>query len=198
MRQIIYIATTPGRLDILQNCLASLKAYDGKYPICIESWYQYDWFDFALHNDFDELLFLHDSIEVKDYSIFDLVFESHRGESVSFTGLPFFVMGLGKFLRKPYLASVFPNKNAYMDYGVGEYTFGPTYVKNDGGKEPFVLFPDFMDEEQRQHGKVPHFERKFGRQNMIMENKYIKKYKAHWTYNMLKNVDKNGYQIGAM
>jgi len=83
-----------------------------------------------------------------------------------------------------------------MDYGAGEYSFGPTYVKNDGGKEPFVLFPDFLDEEQRQHGLKPHFERKFGRQNMIMENQYIKKYKAHWTYNMLKNVDRNGYQIG--
>jgi hypothetical protein len=55
-----------------------------------------------------------------------------------------------------------------------------------------------MDEEQRQHGKRPHFEAKFGRRNMIMENQYIKKYKAHWTLGMLKNVDKNGYQIGGV
>lgn len=192
MRQVIYVATTPGRIDFITNFLQSVRDYDGKYPIFIESCYNYDWFDFALHHEYDELLFLHDSIEVKDFSIFDLCFETHRGESVSFTESPFFVMGLGKFLRKPYLASVFANNNAYTDYEQHEFTFGDEYVKNVG-RNPVVLFPDFLEEEQRQHGKKPRFEQKFGRRNLIMENNYIKKYKGHWTHNMLKNLDRNGF-----
>jgi len=194
LRQVIYVASTPGRVDFITNFLQSMKNYDGKYPMFIESWYQYDWFDFAKHHEWDELLFLHDSMEIKDYSLFDIVFEKYKGESVSFTYQPFFIMGLGKYLRKPYLEAAFTTTNAYSDYAPHEYTFGSEYVKC-AGKEPIVLFPDFMEEEQMQHGKRPHYERKFNRQNLVMENQYVKKYKGHWTNNMIKNVDKNGYQI---
>ena len=45
MRQVIYVATTPGRVDFLINFINSMKDYDGKYPVFIESWYQYDWYD---------------------------------------------------------------------------------------------------------------------------------------------------------
>jgi len=195
MKQIIYVASTPGRIDFLTNFLQSVKNYDGKYPIFIESCYHYGWFDFATDHEYDEILFLHDSVEIKDYSLFDLVFDTYRGLSVSFTDKPYFIMGLGKFLRKPYLESSFYTNNAYEDYGPHEFSFGPDYVKHDGGRIPVVLFPDFLEEEQMQHGKRPRYERKFNRLNLVMENKYIKKYKGHWTANMIKNVDKNGYQI---
>lgn len=192
MKQVIYVATTPGRVEFITNFLQSMKNYDGKYPLFIESSYEYGWFDFAKDHEWDELLFLHDSCEIKDYDLFDNVFETYKGKSVSFTGVPYFLMGLGKFLREPYLKASFPTKNAYMDYKDKEFTFGNDYVKY-AGEEPIVLFPDFMENEERDKGRV--MERKFGRRNVILENQYIKKYKGHWTRRMLYNLDKNGFPI---
>ena len=194
VKQIVYVATTPGRIEFIKNFLESIREYSGKYPIFIESACGYDWFDFARNHQWDELLFLHDSIEIKDLSFFDLVFETHKGKSVSFSGEPFFIMGLGKFLREPYLKASFPTKNAYMDYKDGEFTFGPEYVKY-AGEKPVVLFPDFMDSEREDQGHKRPFEQKFGRRNLILENNYIKKYKGHWTRRMLYNLDKNGFPI---
>jgi len=193
MKQIIYVATTPGRYEFIANFLQSMKGYDGKYPLFIESSYEYGWFDFAQSHQWDELLFLHDSVEIKDYALFDLVFEKYKGKSVSFTDTPYFLMGLGKFLRKPYLEVSFDTKNAYMDYKDKEFLFGKIYTKST--ETPIVLFPDFMDSERQINGKVRHFERKFGRQNLVLENQYIKKYKGHWTSTMLYNLDKDGFPI---
>jgi hypothetical protein len=192
MKQVIYVATTPGRVEFITNFLQSMKNYDGKYPLFIESSYEYGWFDFAKEHEWDELLFLHDSCEIKDYDLFDNVFETYKGKSVSFTGVPYFLMGLGKFLREPYLKASFPTKNAYMDYKDKEFTFGNDYVKY-AGEEPYVLFHNFMENEEKDKGRV--MERKFGRRNVILENQYIKKYKGHWTRHMLYNLDKNGFPI---
>lgn len=192
MKQIIYVATTPGRVEFITNFLQSMKGYDGKYPLFIESSYEYGWFDFAQNHQFDEILFLHDSVEIKDYALFDLVFETYKGKSVSFSGIPYFIMGLGKFLREPYLKASFPTKNAYMDYKDKEFTFGTTYVKY-AGEEPIVLFPDFMENEEKDRYRA--MERKFGRRNILLENQYLKKYKGHWTRKMCYNLDKNGFPI---
>jgi len=192
MKQIIYVATTPGRVEFLTNFLESMRKYDGKYPLFIESSYEYGWFDFARNYEWDELLFLHDSCEIKDYDLFDMVFETYKGKSVSFTGIPYFLMGLGKFLRDPYLKASFDTKNAYMDYKDKEFTFGNDYVKY-AGEPPVVLFPEFLENEKKD--KYRAMERKFGRQNIILENQYIKKYKGHWTRKMLYNLDKNGFPI---
>jgi hypothetical protein len=192
MKQIIYVATTLGRTEFIFNFLNSMKGYNGKYPLFIESSYEYGWFDFARDHQWDELLFLHDSCEIKDYGLFDLVFEEHKGKSVSFSDLPYFIMGLGKFLREPYLASSFDTKNAYIDYQTKEFTFGPRYVEL-AGEKPVVLFPDFMDNERQDYSRK--FENKFGRKNIILENKYIKKYKGHWTRRMLYNLDRDGFPI---
>jgi hypothetical protein len=192
MKQIIYVATTPGRVEFITNFLQSIREYSGKYAVFIESAYEYGWFDFARSHEWDELLFLHDSCEIKDYSLFDICFEQYKGKSVSFTKSPFFIMGLGKFLREPYLKASFDTKNAYMDYKDKEFTFGTDYVKY-AGEEPVVLFPDFLDNEEKDEYRV--MERKFGRQNLILENKYIKKYKGHWTRRMLYNLDKDGFPI---
>jgi hypothetical protein len=193
MRQVIYVATTPGRVEFITNFLQSVKKYYGKYPIFIESCYEYGWFDFALHHEWDELLFLHDSCEIKDYELFDIVFEQYKEKSVSFTGHPYFLMGLGKFLRDPYIKASFPTKNAYMDYKDKEYTFGQRYLQHSKEEKPVVLFPDFMEPEERDFYRP--MEHKFGRRNIILENKYIKKYKGHWTTHMLYNLDKNGFPI---
>jgi hypothetical protein len=192
MKQIVYVATTPGRYDFITNFLQSMKGYDGKYPLFIESCYEYGWFDFAKDHQWDELLFLHDSIEIKDYALFDLVFETYKGKSVSFSDKPYFIMGLGKFLREPYLEASFDTKNAYMDYKDKEFTFGNDYVKY-ADESPIVLFPDLMKNEERDTYRA--MERKFGRRNILLENQYIKKYKGHWTRGMLYNLDKNGFPI---
>jgi hypothetical protein len=196
-RQVIYIATTPGRVDMLYNCLRRFKDlnYDGKYPIFVESCYHYDWFDFARHHDCDEIMFLHDSVQMMDISFFDLVFETYKGKSVSIGGPPYFLMGLGKFLRKPYLktADLFPQPHdAYMGYKDVEFNFGPKYCEI-AKETPIVIDPDFMKCETRGHKKEREFRRKFGRMNLVLRNKYMIKYKAHWNRSMLGYADKDGY-----
>jgi hypothetical protein len=195
-RQIIYVATTPGRIDFITNFLNSVKNYNGKYPIFIESGYGYDWFDFAKNHNYDEILFLHDSVEIKDLSFFDLVFETHKRKSVSLTDVPYFIMGLGKFLREPYLATIAtfpPVPDAYMSYRDVEFNFGPRYCEI-AKETPVVITPEFNRCEWTGHKKERRFTTKFGRYNLILQDKYIRKYKGHWRSDMLQGLDGDGFK----
>jgi hypothetical protein len=194
MRQVILVQTTPGRVEILTNFLQSIKNYDGKYPLFIESAYNYSWFDFVTHHEFDEILILHDSVEIKDLSLFDLVFDKYKGRSVSFTGMPYFVMEMGKYKRKPYLESIFEGSETYKGRGQNEFQFGPAYVKNSN-EVPVVLFPNMMECEWPGNKKKRKFHWKFNRGNLVLENQYIRKYKGHWAECMIRTLDKDGYII---
>lgn len=195
-RQVIYIATTPGRIEFITNFLNSIRKYNGEYPIFIESAYGYDWYDFARNHDYDEIFFLHDSVEIKDLSIFDLVFKTYKGKSVSFDDKPYFIMGLGKFLKKPYIetANLYPPvPEAYVAYRDIEFTFGLKYCEV-AGEIPVVLSPEFTKCEWTGHKKERRFTTKFGRYNLILQNQWIKKYKGHWRNDMLFGLDGDGFK----
>jgi len=127
--------------------------------------------------DYDELFVLQDSIEIKDITVFDKIFEEHKGRSVFCN--PKGQMYLNKY-RKEGLdkleISVPTNKKESIQY---EHEFNDKYKKLD---TPIILFPDFVDTDKK--------EIRFGRNNMIIENEYFKKYKGCWDEKMIKD-DKN-------
>ena len=193
MKQIIFVTTTPERVEVITNFLHSMREYSGKYSLFIQSGYEYNQFEFARDHQFDEILTLNDSIEIKDYSLFDLIFETYKGKSVSFTGHPYFLMDMGKFKREPYLQAAYEGSETYIGRGTHEYLFGTKYCEC-AKEEPVVLFPDLLEPE-RKVNVTNHwvtYETKFGRKNMILENQYIKKYKGHWTGGMMRSADRNG------
>jgi hypothetical protein len=190
MKQAIFVAATPHRTDFLANFLSFMREYSGKYPIIIYSDYNFSKFDSFMRTTlYDEVLYLADSIEVKDLSLFDLIFEKYKGQSVSFTDVPYFLMGFGKWRRESYIKLPVENQLSYHQGADIEGVKGEKYAEIDG--KPVILFPSLMD---REHFD-PRYEVKFNRENLILENEYIKKYKGHWHLEMTDNVDLNGYPL---
>lgn len=169
MLKAIVIATTSGREEWLRDCLESLKGYT-KYPILVVN--QYEWelgkikwvFD---HTDIDEFLFLQDSVIIKEYSWIDEVMEKEG--SVSLTERPY-EMYMGKYLRSqlkllemPYIASKRESVYAEAKW-CGDYA----------ALAPFhVMWGYFKDDHTKR-------EVKYGRENLVLENEHIKKYKGTW------------------
>lgn len=177
MKQVIIIATTPQRYDFLQNLLETLNGYD-KYPIIIMSDYNYftgKMKEIIFHTDIDEFTLIADSMEIKDASLFDIMFEKHKGRSVSIFKTPqIYHMSLGKFkseiLRKlpiEFTVSTFADDDAIAQ------NIGHEYIQFD----PDIAYV-LTDKDEWQNNR---FEDKFGRKNMVIENKYFVKYKGHWS-----------------
>lgn len=123
---------------------------------------------------FDEIFFLNESMIVKDNSIWDIVFREYEGRSVAVGDK--FLMHLGKYLRKYADKTYYPTINNKSDeVFLGE--FGWT-------KEYMALDPDYVSI-QPITDTFQEYEEKHGRRNMILENDYFKKWKAHWDANML-------------
>ena len=173
MKQVIVIATTPNRYRWLANCLETLKGYD-KYPLMVIS--DFNWelgkIRFVYENtNIDEFFLLHDSCEVKDPSLFDLVFEKHRGESVAFSDHPVvFGMYLGKYRREILEKMDIPIVRDKKGAIYWEEKFNIDYVQLDPAT--VLLFDDFR------HTTI--FEEKLGRKNMKVENEYLVKWKGTW------------------
>ena len=180
MKQAIVIASTPQTSEALTNLIDSLKGYN-KYPIIvlIDNTFELGKINYIYHStDIDEFLLLHDSCEIKDLSLFDIVFEEHRGESVALSDCPcIFGCYLGKY-RREVLAKMFiplpKNKSEAVQY---EVEFNKMYIDNEPNFT--LLFNDLRDRQV--------FEEKFGRLNMKLENKYLIKYKGTWSPAMIKN-----------
>jgi hypothetical protein len=182
MKQAIVIATTPKRYDFLQNLLSSIDGYD-TYPIVILSDYTYfagKIRHIAFETQIEEFTMIPDSLEIKDPSMFDILFKQHKGKSVSFwkSTRRDFYMGMGKFLSESlrkidisYTASTMREdevfaRNLGERYSTAEIQVA--YLLPDGAEEESGLYMD-----------------KFGRKNMVVENDYFIKYKAHWSWEML-------------
>ena len=183
MKQAIVIATTPQRYDILQNLLDSISGYD-KYLILILSDYSY--FEGKIKfiidfTDIDEFIMIADSMEFKDTSFFELIFEKHKGKSVSIYKIPHsFYMVLGKFksdvLRKIPMSF---KSNTFKESDDFAQKFGDFYTAVD--PDIAYLLPQSADYE------TGTFIDKFDRKNMVVENQYFIKYKVHWSTDTLPN-----------
>lgn len=127
---------------------------------------------------FDEIFFLNESMVVKDNLIWDLVFKQCAGRSVAVGEN--FLMHLGKYRREIVEQLKWPEiKNKRDEVLKGEFGWTREYM---------ALEPDFVHIEPiTDNFEV--FEKKHGRNNMILENKYFKKWKSIWSLEMADDHD---------
>jgi hypothetical protein len=117
--------------------------------------------------DLDEFIFLQDTFEILDQSIFDMAFE--HPTSVSFN--PYFECFAGKWRRKALENVEIPKTLTKVDAVItGESKFTALYRMIE---KTHVLFPTFVD--------CDRFEERFGRKNMVIENAYLRKWKGTWS-----------------
>lgn len=141
----------------LQDCLDSLA--ECKYPVHI-CWSENGAYDteglyYAERMGLESFILLHDSMIVKDHSIFDKVADIPNCKIAD-------QMFLGKF-SAPYNL---PPKPTSKGEAIDMETFWYTPKKWE------TVCPEFKDQAR--------FEEKNGRMNMVLENQYFIKYKGHW------------------
>jgi hypothetical protein len=188
--------THPDRQEYLDNCQRTIKT---DYPVIvmcntkgkISSRFEIvyrdpsNWilsaFDYIKENKIDEGFILHDSCEIKDNILFPLVFEQFKGLSVAISPYPvLFGMFIGKYRYEILKDIDIPRVRDKFDEMEQEVEFNNLYSSKEPNKK--LLFNDFADKPD----EWSVYETKWGRKNKILENEYIKKYKATWHRSMAK------------
>lgn len=127
----------------------------------------------GLELGFDEFFVLHDTTEIKDNSLFDKLFVELKGKSVFMNDRG--QMFLNKYRREVLLKVKLPSVHDKRTAVNSEQTLHEDYKRVE---QPVILDTNFVDNDKR--------EEKFGRVNMVLENKYLKKYKGTWDLKMIK------------
>ena len=186
MTQAIIVSTAPGMEPWLDQCMKSLRPVRG-IPVIIyrntlgtgeiESLRQA-----ALYTQYDEVIFLHDTMELLDPGLIDYCFREYAGRSIGFMGGLDYGMNSGKFkpavLRQMHdtVLRVPQDKHEATDM---ESRFGAEYLRYESNA--FVMPEPLLDR--------PVFERRFGRVNMVLENRYLRKWKACWNMDLVEAWD---------
>jgi hypothetical protein len=177
MKRGIVITTHKSTEPFLIDLLISLHSC--KYPIVIvyntNNDNQYERRGLETGRDlFDEFIYLHDTVVIKDLSLFDKLFEHDGMISIA----PNFLMYLGKYesqkLREVQIPQVWDKKGAItMEFWLRTVfpvsCFDPTFI--DGNHT---------------------WEEKHGRRRMVLENIYIKKFKSCWDVTMIESYENRG------
>ena len=129
----------------------------------------------ALELGVDEFFILHDTTEIKDNNLFRVLFNEYKGHSVFMNtrGQMFLNKYRSEVLKQIVIPTVVDKKSAVN----AETILHANYLKVE---QPVILDPTFVDGDLR--------EEKFGRINMVIENKWIKKYKGTWNAEMIESV----------
>jgi len=158
-----------------------LPTLDTYFPIILTNhWgWQIDGIRDTFRNtDYDEIFFLNETMIVKDNKVWSIIFQEFLGHSV--TCADKFQMYLAKYLRKHVENTAFPEVTSrWEDIVFGEDEWNHQYMAAD----PHYIRLDPMQDVNPDIES--NFEFKFGRRNMIIENKYFKKWKSAWNINML-------------
>lgn len=175
MKQGIIVGSSESRRDTwLADIQDNLEGYD-KYPV---KYNITDRFELAtvkqalVSTDWDEFLFLPDSTIIKDFELFDIVFDKHKGKSVSLVQHPdiggmYLMKYRREVLEKMGDIPIAENKAMAVYW---EIVFHAYYAGID--KNVVILFPDIKhtDIMVERHGRI----------NMVMGNKYFEKWKGDW------------------
>lgn len=166
---ILHHKTSRGWLEDL------LDSIDTTYPIIIsnhQGWCMNGIQKFYENNDYDEVCILNESMIVKDNDLWRIIFEENKGKSVML-GVDY-TMFTGKYLTEHILP--FPDvKTKRDDVLLGEDQWCRGYSRQP--IEHILLDP--------LHDTFQEFEEKNGRNNMILENQWLKKFKGHWDLSMV-------------
>jgi len=156
----------------LAECLNSIQT---DYPVLLtnhDGWCMNGIQKIWETTDYDEMVFLNESMVVKDNAIWDILFKEHDGKSVMLGER--FLMFFGKFRREMVNKLVFPEvKTKVDDVLLGEGKWCREYMElND-----HIELQPLSDNDRR--------EDKHGRTNMVLENDYFIKWKGHWSLDMV-------------
>lgn len=127
--------------------------------------------------DLDEFFVLQDSVYIKDTKIFDVVFETYAGKSVTIGDR--YLSYLGKYRRATLQNLYIPDVRSKHDSVKYEGEFHRQYIEAD---KPIVLDPLFGFNDYNNQRE----EEKFGRLNKVFENEWMIKYKGTWHTTMIK------------
>lgn len=124
--------------------------------------------------DYDQIFLIQDSFEIKKLDLFDIAAHCPGSFAVS----KGFFHYTGKYQRKIAEKIGIPITQTKMDAVYYEYHWSMDYAKTD---KKIAMMENALSDDM----KEAHFETKFGRKNLVLENEYIKKYKGHWNHEML-------------
>jgi hypothetical protein len=165
---MIVIGTTPGRDNWLAQCLASITR-----PVLVLSDFTFELgkFNWLMENTkIDRFMYLADSVVVKDERLFQLLDEQG---SIAFSSDPgIYGMYLGVYERKVLEKIQIPypkNKKEVIEY---ELSWTQTYAQ--AAKNVRIAFDNLTDSKSKRKEVL------FGRENLVLENDFLIKYKGHW------------------
>lgn len=164
----VVIATTPGRENWLAQCLASI---DRPTVVLSDFTFELGKIRWVYDNTtIDRFLFLQDSVVVKDQALFDLLNEPG---SIALTNDPRpFGMFLGVYERSVLAQIKIPlpqNKQESIDLEISwteEYCRHATVLR--------TAYPELTDRNATRKEQL------FGRNNLVLENAHLIKYKGTW------------------
>lgn len=171
---LIVIGSSPDRAEWLQASSGSI----GREHIVVSNWgYELGKIAWVINNTTaDRFLFLQDSWVVKTPDFFTLL-ESHSG-SIALTRDPYFFGCFAGVYERSVIEQIgLPVMGSKFAAVEAERSWHEAYVKVAG--EPTVLFPKLTDENA--FYTLLHN----GRENLVLENKYIRKYKGTWRADQL-------------
>jgi len=158
-----------------------LNSIDTDYPLLITNHksYQIDALKQTFDKtDYDEIFFLNETMIVKDNSVWDIVFKDYYGVTVTFNNR--FEMFLAKYLREHIYKTVFPEVSSRReDIIYGEDHWNLKYMASDPN---YVIIDEMIDPNPDIDSN---HEYKYGRDNLVLENRYFKKWKHNWNIAML-------------
>jgi hypothetical protein len=166
---LIVIGSSPDRQDWLADCSASINR---EHVAIINYGYELAKIRWVMDNtNADRFLLLQDSWIVKDDRFWDLL-EAEDG-SVALNADPyFFGCYAGIYERWAIEKIEVPTISSKEEAIRNEIDWNKAYVAVAG--EPKVLFPELTDNNAT--GVLEHH----GRKNLLLENKYLAKYKGTW------------------
>lgn len=164
----IVIATTPGRELWLKDCVKSFGHL--QLTIISDFGWEVDKIRWAYENtNWEKFWFLHDTCEILDPSFLFNAWNQKRSVAVTDHPVPFGHY-LGIYSRKTLKKLGFPTVQNKDDAIREECEW---HIKYKQIEDFPVLFKNFSDE----FGYVKH---KNGRLNIVLENKFLRKYKGSW------------------
>jgi len=165
---LIVIATTPGRENWLAQCLTSITK-----PVMVLSDFTFELgkINWLFNNtNLERFFFLQDSVVIKDERVFELLDDN---ASIALSSDPsIYGMYLGIYEREHLAKIDIPipkSKREAIDY---EMSWTAKYCQ--AAKNVRIAFPDLADRNATKKEIV------FGRENLVLENDFLIKYKGNW------------------
>lgn len=179
---MIVIGRTPDETgaEWTKELLASLE--DCQYPIQIHETWDFELATIAWAAErFPEFVFLPASTIVKNLSVFMLCFEVYKHKSVSLgqQGVPRFRMYLGKYLASSVKAMAPPPVTTKLEAIHQEDRWCEQYAINEDAHDRLVILGGPMNHTET-------FVDKHGRQNMVVENEFLRRFKGTWRLDMIQ------------